>query len=106
MTASADQLFDRIVSVLEAARKRVVRAVNSEMVLAYWHIGREIVEHVQGGDPRADYGEKVIESLSERLTRRLGRGFSTTNLRYFRSFFQAYATRLPEIRHMVSQLQG
>jgi hypothetical protein len=30
------------------------------------------------------------------------RGFSTTNLRYFRSFFLAYATRWPEIRHIGS----
>ncbi|MCP4548635.1 MAG: DUF1016 domain-containing protein, partial [bacterium] len=28
-------------------RARVVRSVNSEMVIAYWHIGREIVEHLQ-----------------------------------------------------------
>jgi predicted nuclease of restriction endonuclease-like (RecB) superfamily len=97
---SADHLLDRIVSILEGARERVVRAVNSEMVLAYWHIGREIVAHMQGGDPRADYGRQLIQNLSERLARRFGRGFSTTNLRYFRSFFQVYATRLPEIRHM------
>jgi hypothetical protein len=30
-------------------RARVVRSVNSEMVIAYWHIGREIVEHLQDG---------------------------------------------------------
>lgn len=30
--------------------------VNSEMVLAYWHIGREVVEYHQGGAFRADYG--------------------------------------------------
>ncbi len=37
-------LFARIVTILEDARARVVRSVNSEMVLAYWYIGREIVE--------------------------------------------------------------
>jgi predicted nuclease of restriction endonuclease-like (RecB) superfamily len=95
-------LFDRIASILEDARRHAVRAVNSEMVLAYWHIGREIVEHLQGGDPRAGYGKEVIHDLATRLTRRFGRGFSTTNLRYFRSFFLAYATRRPEIRHIRS----
>ena len=30
------------------------------------------------------------------------RGFSTTNLRYFRSFFLAYANRRPAIRHIGS----
>lgn len=32
-------------------------------------------------------------------TRRYGRGFSATNLRYFRLFYQAYASRQPQIRH-------
>jgi predicted nuclease of restriction endonuclease-like (RecB) superfamily len=99
---AADHLFRRIVSILEDARARVVRAVNSEMVLAYWHIGREIVEHMQKGDPRADYGKQVIDELARRLGMRFGRGFSTTNLRYFRSFFLAYANRRPAIRHIGS----
>jgi predicted nuclease of restriction endonuclease-like (RecB) superfamily len=95
-------LLERIVDILEQARARVVRAVNSEMVLAYWHIGREIVEHQQGGDVRAGYGKKLIEELSERLGNRFGRGFSTTNLRYFRTFYLAYSTRRHEIRHIRS----
>lgn len=93
-------LLDRIVGILEEARARVVRAANSEMVLAYWHIGREIVEHQQGGDARAGYGKRLIEALSQQLGERLGRGFSTTNLRYFRTFYLAYAARRPEIRHI------
>ena len=50
-TTSPDvgRLFERIVSILEGARVRVARSVNSEMVLAYWQIGREIVEHIQKG---------------------------------------------------------
>jgi predicted nuclease of restriction endonuclease-like (RecB) superfamily len=69
------------------------------MVLAYWLIGREIVQEVQVGDERATYGKRVLEELSERLLKRYGKGFSVTNLRYFRLFYQTYADRLPEIRH-------
>jgi hypothetical protein len=69
-----------------------VRTVNSTMVLAYWYIGREIVEFVQRGAKRAEYGEQVLEALSARLQERVGRGYSVRNLRYFRSFYQAYAT--------------
>ncbi|NOY93760.1 MAG: DUF1016 domain-containing protein [Deltaproteobacteria bacterium] len=97
---SVTVLLDRIVELLEQARARAVRAVNSELVLAYWHIGRAIVEHQQGGDARASYGKKLIEELSERLGERLGRGFSTTNLRYFRTFYLAYPNRGSEIRHI------
>ena len=94
-----DTLFDRIVTVLEDARSRVARTVCSETVLAYWHIGREIVEHLQGGDPRADYGDELLETLSHRLNVRFGRGYSVSNLRYFRLFCQAFADREPRIRH-------
>jgi hypothetical protein len=60
--------------IIEEARSRVLRTVNSEMVLLNWHIGREIVEYVQRGDPRAEYGEEVIEDLSKQLQSRVGRG--------------------------------
>jgi predicted nuclease of restriction endonuclease-like (RecB) superfamily len=93
-------LFDRVAAILERARAGVVRSLNSEMVLAYWHIGREIVHLLQGGDDRAEYGRGLIDELSTRLTKRYGKGFSTTSLRYFRTFYQVYADRAPEIRHM------
>ena len=94
-----DSLFDRVVTILEQARTNVIRTVNSEMVFAYWHIGREIVQELQCGDERAGYGKKVLAGLSAKLQKRYGKGFSVTNLRYFRLFYQTYTERLPEIRH-------
>jgi len=89
-----EALFERVVSILEQARGNVVRAVNTNMVLAYWLIGREIVQQVQGGAARAEYGEKIVKDLSARLTERYGQGFSVTSLKYFRLFYQAYPDRL------------
>src|SRR3989339_1808718 len=91
--APPEALFGRIVSILEQAQGNVVRAVNTNMVLAYWLIGREIVQELQGGEERAEYGKKVVEDLSARLTERYGKGFSVPNLKNFRQFFQAYADR-------------
>jgi predicted nuclease of restriction endonuclease-like (RecB) superfamily len=88
-----DALFGRVVSILEQARGNVVRAVNTNMVLAYWLIGREIVEELQGGEERAAYGKKVVDGLSARLTQRYGNGFSPTTLQYFRKFYLAYPDR-------------
>ena len=85
-------LFDRVAAILEQARGNVVRAVNTNMVTAYWLIGREIVEAVQGGEERAEYGKQVLESLSVLLTERYGKGFSVANLKTFRQFYQAFAT--------------
>ena len=43
------------------------------MVSAYWEIGRQIVE-AQGD--RAEYGQHLMEYLSERLTAEFGKGFT------------------------------
>ena len=88
--STQESLFARVVAILEQARARVVRSVNSEMVLAYWHIGREIVEQEQGGRKRAAYGEAVLEDLARRLNAEFGHGFDARNLRYMRQFFLAF----------------
>jgi predicted nuclease of restriction endonuclease-like (RecB) superfamily len=100
MRPEGDNLFDRVVSILEQARANAVRTVNHNMVIAYWLIGREIVQEIQSGEERAAYGKQIIEQLSVKLTKKYGRGFSTTNLRYFRTFYAVYNDRVPEIRHI------
>src|SRR5690606_10197715 len=76
----------------------VVRAVNSNMVVAYWLIGREIVETIQEGEETAEYGRGVLQRLSDQLTESFGSGYSARNLRHFRQFYRAFADRL-EIRN-------
>ncbi len=98
-TSASNRLFDRVVSILDHARSNVVRSVNSNMVVAYWRIGCEIVREIQGGKERAEYGKQIVKALSAKLTQRYGEGFSTTNLWYFRQFYLAFADRSPEILH-------
>ena len=86
-------LLDRVVAILEEARGQVVRAVNTQMVWAYWLIGREIVQALQGGDERAAYGQQVLSEVSRQLTQRYGKGFSLANLQNFRKFYLAYSAR-------------
>ncbi|KAF5432474.1 Protein of unknown function (DUF1016), partial [Candidatus Methanophagaceae archaeon] len=92
-------LFYRVATILEHARANVVLSVNSEMVIAYWLVGREIVEEEHQGEKRAEYGKRLIEYLSDRLTDRCGIGFSTTNLGYFRRFYITFQDRSPAICH-------
>jgi predicted nuclease of restriction endonuclease-like (RecB) superfamily len=90
LARSAEPLYQEIRTVLESARAGVYRAVNAAMVHAYWHVGRLIVSHEQKGRRRAGYGEEVIATLAERLTRDLGRGFEERNLWYMRKFYLAF----------------
>ena len=91
-------LFDRVVLILEQARSNVVRSVNTNMVTAYWLIGREIVIEIQGGKERAVYGKQVIQTLSQQLNKHYSTGFSITNLQYFRKFYQTWPDRI-SIQH-------
>ncbi len=76
--------------MLEGARNKVYRTANIEMLLAYWNVGREIVEEEQMGKSRAGYGSFLIENLSLKLTEAFGKDFTQSNLRYMRLFYQAF----------------
>ena len=93
------RLFDRVAAILEEARVAVVRTVNTRMVIAYWLIGREIVQEEQGGKKRAGYGDALLEDLSRRLTERYGKGYSVSSLKDFRQFHLCFSDRLPQIHH-------
>jgi len=71
------------------------------MVIAYWLIGREIVEEEQKGLEQTQYGDYVIRDLSRRLTEHYRKGFSITNLKYFRQFYLTFRDRDLEIGHAV-----
>ncbi len=74
-----EQLFGDVTSLIESARQRAAAAINSELVMLYWSIGKRVREDVLGGE-RAEYGQEVVRRLAERLTQRYGRGYSRRNL--------------------------
>lgn len=73
--------------MVEASRDTAYKAVNSVMLDMYWNIGKRIVEEEQKGDQRAEYGKKLLKTLSDDLTANYGKGFSDRNLRYYRKFY-------------------
>ena len=96
-----DAAYRRVQQILTAARDRAWQAVNTAMVEAYWEIGRVIVEEEQAGKGRADYGKRILDGLSARLTAEFGKGFDPSNLRNMRAFFLTYQIR-DALRHELS----
>lgn len=88
-----DGLYSAIASIIEQARGQVKQAVNQQMVQAYWHIGRLIVEQEQQGQERAEYGKRQLNQLSSRLQAEFGKGFDVTNLRNMRHFYLTFPKR-------------
>ena len=83
----ADWLAD-LKGRIHGAQQRATLAVNRELVLLYWQIGRDILQRqaAQG------WGAKVIERLAQDLRVAFPemKGFSRANLMYMRAFAQAW----------------
>jgi predicted nuclease of restriction endonuclease-like (RecB) superfamily len=83
-------IYFRVKTILDEARLKVYKAVNSAMVNAYWEIGRVIVEEEQKGNTKAEYGQKLLENLSARLSLDFGKGFDASNLSIMRKLYLTY----------------
>ena len=75
-------------SRIHAAQQRASLSVNRELVLLYWHIGRDILQR----QSRDGWGSKVIDRLSQDLRNAFPdmKGFSPRNLKYMRAFADAW----------------
>jgi predicted nuclease of restriction endonuclease-like (RecB) superfamily len=85
-----NEMIEQIKQVMGQARANVAKAVNNELITAYWNIGRIIVEHEQENNERAAYGKQTLKELSKVLTEEFGKGFSVSNLQFMRRFYQKY----------------
>ena len=79
-----------IAALLEESRRQAARSVNAILTATYWEIGRRIVEFVQQGESRAEYGDEVLAKLTQDLTGKFGRGFAHDNLQRMRLFYLAW----------------
>ena len=72
--ASYDAFLGALKTRIRTAQIRAVLAVNRELILLYWQIGREILERQQ----EEGWGAKVIERLAKDLKREFPdiKGFS------------------------------
>src|SRR5437762_6616346 len=72
-------LFEDVRRLIESARQRVGFAVNSELVLLYWQMGKRIREDVLRAG-RAEYGKRIVHTLCAQLTAEFGPGFTRRNV--------------------------
>ncbi len=92
MNKITKRLLGDIQTLIESTRERTAQTVNSGLVLLYWNIGKRIREVVLR-EKRAEYGQKILSTLSAKLTLEYGPGFSQRNLEQMSRFFQFF----PEI---------
>ncbi|MCY2989442.1 MAG: PDDEXK nuclease domain-containing protein [Planctomycetota bacterium] len=82
------ELLDEIKGRIRSAQIKAVLAVNSELLVLYWSIGRDIVQRQH----REGWGAKVIDRLAADLRSEFPEmsGLSRTNVYRMRAFYLAY----------------
>ncbi len=95
--------YNSIRNILLQAREQISYTVNVAMVRAYWNIGKNIIEEEQAGKRRAEYGQKLIEALSKKLSKEFGKGFDASNLMRMRQFYLLFP-KSAALRHQSGKI--
>src|SRR5258707_76960 len=77
--SSARGLLTDVRELILATRQTVAQGVNSALVVLYWKIGQRIRTDVLK-ETRAEYGRRILSTLSKTLEAEFGRGFGRRNL--------------------------
>jgi len=88
-----EKLVGTIRQVHEEMAAQAGKAVNLSLTLRNWLIGFYITVYEQKGADRAEYGARLLENLSSRLSEGGMDGISSRSLRQYRQFYLVY----PEI---------
>ncbi|MBN1340542.1 MAG: DUF1016 family protein [Bacteroidales bacterium] len=94
INAGIESLLAKIRGLIQDARQSVVKHVDHAMTITYFFIGRYIVEDEQQGKDRADYSVQTLKTLSSKLSKEYGKGFSERNLQMMRRFYLVYKLRI------------
>jgi predicted nuclease of restriction endonuclease-like (RecB) superfamily len=108
LPADYQAFLQSIKTRVQQAQLKAVVAVNTELIVLYWQIGKEILERQE----KEGWGTKVIDRLSADLHAAFlqMKGFSPRNLKYMRAFAKAYpeepfvqqpAAQIPWFHHCV-----
>ena len=82
-------LFTHISKIIEKRKNRAGMYANREVTLMYWEIGRYIGSVLLGGE-RAEYGRKILATLSQELVKKYGSSFELRNMRRMIQFAELF----------------
>lgn len=87
--------IEGLITLFETTQKELQananRAINISLIIRNWLFGMYISEFEKGSLDRKElYGKKLINTLSEDLTKRLGKGFSKRSLYLYQRFYDEY----------------
>lgn len=78
-----------IKTMIEQSRINVALAINSEITLLYWKVGKRINDEVLGNE-RAEYGKQIVQTLSTQLEVEYGKGWGKKHLLHCMQFASVF----------------
>lgn len=97
-----EKLFlDSLKDIVKTARKYAYSSICFAQVQSNWLLGKRIVEQMQKGNDKAEYGKHILRIASKYLTEEFGKGYDESNLRYMRLFYKMFPI-CDALRHELS----
>lgn len=91
-----EDLCKNAVELIRYSRSIALKQIDLIQLTTYFVLGKWIVDVQQEGAARAKYGKNVLDTLSDRLNRAFGKGFSVSTLTNIRKFYLTYQERISE----------
>jgi predicted nuclease of restriction endonuclease-like (RecB) superfamily len=82
-------LFNELSQLIEQSKKFVIVQANSVLTMLFWNVGKRINEDILQ-NKRADYGKRIVPTLSAQLTEKYGKNFEAKNLRRMMQFAELF----------------
>lgn len=87
---SFEVLISDVRNIIENGRKLAYDAVGKVSIATFWNVGKRIVEELQHGDARAEYGTRLIKNLADTIVPLYGNTYSKRNLDYYKKFYLTF----------------
>ncbi len=82
-------LFNDLSQLIEQSKQFVIVQANSVMTMLFWNVGKRINEDILQ-NKRADYGKRIVATVSQQLTEKYGKNFEPRNLRRMMQFAEQF----------------
>ncbi len=78
--ACVESIYQDIRNKIITAREKMFKHIDTTMVEVYWYVGK-ITYNLSNNYASVNYGKKIIDELSLKLTKEFGSGFSSVSIR-------------------------
>lgn len=82
-----EPIYKDIKSKIIEARGKMLKHIDTTMTEVYWYVGKITSELLYGN---VSYGKQIVETLSNKLTKEFGNGFSPVSIRRMRRFYEYF----------------